>query len=356
MLDLTYITSIQFFENDLINSLILSLFIVIISIIFAKIILFITEKIIHRLTKRTKTKVDDLIIQGTKGPFYLLIIFFGLRLAVTPLNLSESINNHIVNIIYSFIILIIFVVITRVFNVVIDNWGATFAKKTKSTIDDSLISLFHKFINIFFIILGGIFILQQWGVQVGPFLASLGIAGIAIGFAVKDSLSNIFGGIQLIIDKAFTVGDTIVVGEDIFGKVEDIGIRSTRVKTFDNELLIVPNGHLANSIIKNYAQPELKTRVVVDFGVEYGANPKKVKKVIEEALIKMKGVLKDPEVSVVFVSMADFALLFKARFWVETYSERFDMKVAGTNLVYEILNKNKIGIPFPTQTIYTKKA
>lgn len=355
MLNVTNIFNVHIVQNGTANSYIISLIIILATIVFGKIFVFITEKIILSLTVKTKTRLDDLIIEKTKGPAYLLLIFLGFRVALYPLVIPNILMDIIIHFIFSVVIILSFLIVSRSFNIIVDEWGKTFAKKTKAVIDDSLLSLFHKFINAFFIILAFIFILQEWGVQIGPFLASLGIAGIAIGFAVKDSLANIFGGIQLIIDKTFKVDDVIKVGNDIFGKVTDIGIRSTRILTWDNELLIIPNGYLSNAVIQNYAQPDLSARVVVDFGVAYGTDVRKVKTIVEEMISKMEGVLKDPAPSVIFALMADSSLNFTLRFWVESYTERLNMKVEATNRIYELLNKHKIEIPFPQRTVHIIK-
>ena len=144
-------------------------------------------------------------------------------------------------------------------------YGKKFAAKTKSTMDDSLIPLVEKFTKWFFVIIALLIIFSKWGVDIGAVLAGLGIAGIAIGFAVKDSLANIFGGISLILDKNFKVGDKIKIDSGDVGVIEDIGLRSTKLKDYDNHLIIVPNGKLANSKIVNYVKPNPKLKFKIDF-------------------------------------------------------------------------------------------
>lgn len=349
------LSNVVLFQNPVLNSILVSIIIILSSLIIARIFLFFTEKVVERLTRKTKTKIDDLIVEKTKKPFYLLMIFFGLRISLIPLFIPQIIETILIEIIYSVIIIILFFIIGRSFNVVIDEWGKEFAKKTKSNTDDQLISLFHKFVNAFFIIMAIIFVLQAWGIKVTPFLASLGIAGIAIGFALQNTIANIFGGVQLIIDKTMEVNDVIKVGNDIFGTVEDIGIRSTRIKTFDNEMLIVPNGFLANQTIQNFAQPEEKVRVLIDFGVDYSSDPKKVKKIVVDVLKKTKSILKNPEPNILFIDMADFSLKFRAVFWVSSYKDRINIKSEAVGEIYNALKKNKITIPYPTRTVIMKK-
>jgi MscS family membrane protein len=135
----------------------------------------------------------------------------------------------------------------------------------------------------------------------------------------------------------------------------DVGLRSTKIKTFDNELLVVPNGQIANAIIQNFKLPDLKYRVNVPFGVEYGTQVEKVEKIVLDVIKKMKLATKDPAPRVLFMEMADFSLNFSASFWIEDVSDRLTAKVEANKAIYNALNKAKIGIPFPTRTIYVKK-
>lgn len=351
----TRISAIHLIENPILNSILLAALIFLGSFIFAWIAHFILEKIVYRLTKKTKTKVDDLIVEKTKKPFYYIILFYGFRLALYPLTISPLFENILVKIIYSLIIITIFYIISKSLNIIIEEWGKSVCKRTKSNLDDQLLSLFHKIINITIIIIAILVILSQWGIKITPILASLGIAGIALGLALQNTLGNVFGGVQMILDENMDIGDQVKIGSDISGTVDEIGIRSTKIVTFDNELLIVPNGQLANMTIQNISKPAPHVRVVINFGVEYGSDPKRVKKVIEEALDKTKFVLKKPAHDVIFTEMGDFALKFQARFWIESYKTRIEAKVEANNLIYEALKKNNIGIPFPTQTIHLKK-
>jgi len=198
-------------------------------------------------------------------------------------------------------------------------------------------------------------VLGVWGVDIGPFLAGLGIAGLAISFALQESLGNIFGGISLIMDRVYKVGDRIQLDSGEVGTVVDVGLRSTRLRTFDNELIVIPNSKPANSKVKNYVQPDTSLRVVVNFGVEYGTKLEKVKKVLEPVLKKMKGISKSPAPVVEFIEMGDSSLNCIAKFWVPNYEHAYGKKLEATDLIYNELNKAKIGIPFPTTTVYVKK-
>ena len=240
-----------------------------------------------------------------------------------------------------------------IINLLIEFWGKEFAKKTKSDLDDELLPIAYKFVKVIIYIIGFILVLHEWEINVAPLLASLGIVGIAIGFAVKDYLSNIIGGIALILDKNFKVGD-MIVAEGETGTIQEIGLRTTRIKTFDDEIITIPNGILSNTKIQNFMQPDLKVRVAVPFSVAYGIKHEKIKELALKVLMNIEH-LKEPEPSVSFIEMGNFSLNFKLYFWVDHPNKRSTAKEKANCLLYDTLNKAKIEIPYPTQVIKLKK-
>lgn len=344
----------QYLEIIKQNKYIHSLIILVVFYLLSKVLVIISQKIILRLTQKTKTNVDDLIVKKTNKPISLVLLFAGFRLALFPLEIRQDVLGVLENIISSLIIVAITYIVIVVLDIIIDNWGKKIAEKTKSSFDDELIPLFHKFSRIFISIIGLLFVLSMWGVQIGPLLTSLGIAGVAVAFALQTTLGNIFGGVAIILDKSIKVGDKIRIDNDTMGTVTDVGLRSTKIKTWDNELVTVPNGKLADSRILNFIQPDPSIRVAIEFGAEYGSDTSKVSKVVLGTINKIRGVLKEPAPKVMMVEMGDFALKFRALFWVENFDIKFDTKALATEKIYNALIKAKIGIPFPTRTVYLK--
>ncbi len=321
-------------------------------IVLSFLVRYLYKTVFFNIAKRTRTDIDNNILKATKWPISIIIIIFGLRVGVIPLSLSERLTEIIYNLVDSIVIFIIAALLTSIINILVEAWGRRFGEKTESETDIHLLSIFHRFVKVLFFILAFLFVLERWGVEIGPLLASLGIAGIAVGFAVKDSLANIFGGIQLIMDKTFKAGDKIELADGTVGVVQDISLRSTRIRTYDNELIIVPNGKFSNENIKNHVQPDLKVRVRVPFGVVYGSDIKKVKKVVLKAIKTIDGIMDEPAPDVLFLEMADFSLNFRAQFWVPSYTQKFMSNIKANELIYDALNKAGIGIPFPTRTLY----
>jgi len=329
-----------------------ALLIIVCSAFLAWLILFIFEKFLRQLAKKTKTEADDIIFDHTKNPLFYFILVYGLKLAIDYLGYIGMISG----LINSLMAVVFVFILSRVANVILEIWGKEFAKRTKSSLDDVLLPMFHKAVNIVFIIIGMMWILRIWNIDIGPYLAGAGIMGIVLGFALQDSLKNIFGGVTLLLDKTYKIGDKVKLESGDVGTILDIGLRSTKMKTYDNEVIYIPNGYLANSRVQNYTRPSPKVRTGVDFGVVYGSNVAQVRSLIIKTITALDGVLPEPTPAVQFLSMGDSALQFKAYFWVERWDLAYDKKLEATEAIYNALNKAKIGIPFPTQTIYLKKS
>lgn len=305
--------------------------------------------------KKTRNSIDDIIVSNVHQPISWLVFTGLLYLAFAPLEFSESVALLIRNLLNTLNITAAAWLIHRVSKAFFTIWHETVAHRTESIVDDTFLPILSKFVIAVIWICALLATLAAWGLEIGPFLAGLGLAGIAIGFAVQDSLKNIFGGVSLAFDRAYKIGDKIQLGDGTVGVVHDMTLRSSQIRTYDGDLIMVPNGKIANENIYTYAQPHHQTRVQVDFGVVYGSDVDKVKKVVRKAIDKMEGVMEEPEPVVHFMDMADFALTMRAYFWVPDYNDGFAKKREATQLIYEALNNAKVSIPFPTRTVYLKE-
>lgn len=324
----------------------------VLSLIVAFMAKLIMKRIFRPLARKTKTKIDDLLVRSISSVIFYAVLAYGFRLGFSHFQFDSA---ALTNLVDSLLVLIISIFLIRIINNFAKHWKTEWADKTESTADDRLIPLLKNILEAVVIVLAVFFILDVWDVNITPLLGTAGLAGIALSFAVKDSLANIIGGIQLVIDKTFKVGDKVELESGDMGVILDIGLRSTKLRTYDNEVIYIPNGQLANARIKNFTVPDLSIRVNVNFGVEYGSETEKVRNVVLNAVRATAGVLEEPEPVVQFLKMSDFSLDFVARAWVASYAEAYAMKVELTDVIYNALGEAGIGIPFPTRTVYTKE-
>jgi MscS family membrane protein len=313
------------------------------------------EKALLWLVRHTETTADDELADRLNPTAIWFFSFLALKYAYDYSGFLAKYATKIDAALDTALIAIAFYALFVFLDVLLEHAGKRLAKKTKSTADDNLISLGRKVLRFLIITFGFLAILSSWGINITSVLAGLGIAGIAIGFAVKDSLANIFGGISIIMDHTFRIGDKIQIDSGEVGVIKDIGVRSTKIQDYDNKEIIIPNGVMANAKIINYTKPDKKMRFVVDFGVAYGSDPDKVKKIVLAAIKKTKKVIKEPEPAVIFTEMADSALSFKGMGWVDDYNDAYMVHKEATQNIYKALNKAKIVIPFPQMDVHMKK-
>ena len=324
----------------------------ILSLVLTVVAHFSLRIVLLRLTQKTKTAVDDILIRAVKNVVTYSIPIIGLTLALTPLALQASIPERIL---FSFLaVLLMLGAISLVDDM--SKWlEKNWLERTASTLDKGLLPLLRKVVQASVAIIGILIILGKWEVQIGPLIGALGLGGLAIALALNSSLSNIFSGVQLILDRSVNVGDKVQLESGEAGVVLDIGLRTTLMQTYDNEVISLPNSQLANARIKNYTKPDATIRVSVDFAVAYGSDVSQVKGVVLDAISQLDDILQEPGPQVLFLNMGDFSLDMCGRVWVDNYGKQFGRKLEMTELIYNTLKKSGIEIPFPTRTVYMKQ-
>lgn len=317
--------------------------------------LHLLQVLLQKFVKRTLTKVDDILMKRMFHPLTFLATFLSMLPAVAITPLEEAMRTIIDNFLYSALVFTAGYIVYATLDVVLEEGIKKFARKSRTKVDDSLLNLFHNVLKIAFWTITLLYVLSIWGVEIAPLLATLGVAGLAVALALQPTLANIFSGASVILDKSIGKNDWIKLDDGTVGEVTKIGLRSTRIRTFDNEMIIIPNSKLADSRLQNIALPEPLSRVVIPFGVAYGSDVEKVKKTVMKEIRKVGHVVKEPAPFVKFLEMGDSALLFKAYFYVESYENRFDALDEANTKVYNALRKAKIEIPFPQMDVHIKK-
>ena len=200
--------------------------------------------------------------------------------------------------------------------------------------------------------IGAAFLLGHFGLNLAAVAAALGIAGLALSLAAQDTIADAISGFVILMDQPFRVGDRIEISElGTWGDVVEIGSRTTRIRTRDNRLVIVPNSTIGKHQVVNYTYPDPQYRVQIDIGIGYGTDIEKTRQLIIDTVRGLEGVLPDKPVDALYNEMGDSAAVFRVRWWIESYADTrliFDQ----VNTALEgVLDEAGIEMPFPTQTI-----
>ena len=196
----------------------------------------------------------------------------------------------------------------------------------------------------------GIMVLQQLQVPVVPFLAGLSIAGIAVGLAARDSIENFISGVTILVDRPFRVNDYIEI-EDQFGKVSEITLRSTRIQTVRNEIIVMPNTQMITQRLVNHTMQNT-LRIDIPFGIGYGEYPEEARRVVAPLPSDDDRVLSRPAPSVVVTAMADSSVNMTLRFYIRDPAQEVPIRWEYTEKVREALREADIEIPFPHRQLY----
>ena len=332
-----------------------SFIIIISSIILAKIVYWIVKKYLLKFAAKTKTEVDDLILDVIHKPIYYIIILIGLLVAVGYVHLPPKYFDPFSTFISIVLILVVTWAISNVINILLVDFGKRLAVKTKTSIDNEAIPFLSKVIKILIYVFAFVIIMDRLKIQITPLVMSLGIVGFAVAFAAQDTLGNLLAGFSILIDRPFVRGDRIEMAGHI-GEVVDIGLRSTKIKTLDHRIIVVPNSTISSTEVINYSLPDVRIKLKIPIGVAYGTDIEKVKEIALNISKNTKKILKDPEPGIYFVEFGDSSLNFTLIVWVHDFKDRLKVIDHINTELNRKFEEEGIEIPFPCRTVYMEKS
>ncbi|WP_353683754.1 mechanosensitive ion channel family protein [Thermodesulfovibrio sp. 3907-1M] len=314
---------------------------------------FFLFKIVHHWAKRTKTGLDNLIIETIKFPSIFWCIGIALYIGVDSSELPSKYNLYVVRAIHILIILSITVVAANLVNRLFNQYVERSSVSVQST------GLLNFIIKLTVYLIGFIVILNILGISIAPLITALGVGGLAVALALKDTLENLFAGIHIMAEKTIRVGDFIRLETGQEGYVEDISWRTTRIRMLPNNMIVIPNSKLAQSIVINYFLPEKRMSLLIPVSVSYSSDPEKVEKILIEEAKKaseeIEGLLSEPEPFVRFIpgfgeSSLDFTLVCQIREFVDQYKIQHELR----KRIFKRFQEEGIEIPFPQRVVWLK--
>ena len=328
--------------------------IIIAALIIGKTVYWISGHYIKRITSKTKTKLDDILVDMFEEPVVLILVTLGGWIALNTLNFSEKASLALNNFFQAVIILTIAWLIVRFFDALCEEYIVPLTEKTETDLDDQLLPIIRKGSKFAVWAVAIIIALNNAGYNVGALIAGLGIGGIALAMAAKDTISNIFGGLTIYTDRPFKIKDRIQInGFD--GRVTEIGLRSTKIQTLMGRIVTIPNAKFAETEIENVSK-EPTRKVTVNLGLTYDTPPEKMKEALSilGEIVKANKDITDKYVAS-FNSFGDFYLGIKFIYFIKNTNDEAKILQIESSISLAILekfNKNKLEFAFPTQTIY----
>lgn len=311
-------------------------------------------RILHRWAESTETQLDDIIISSIKTPSIYWCIAIGLYIAIGVSELQERYVLYISKAIHIMVILSITIATANLSIKIFRNYVQ------KADLPIPTTGLAHAVIKGTIFVIGFLIILTVLGISITPLITALGVGGLAVALALQDTLANLFAGIHILVERSIRVGDFIKLETGQEGYVEDITWRTTRIRMLPNNIIVIPNSKLAQSIVTNYYLPEKRMSVSIPISVSYSSDPERVERILLEeakkAVGEIPGLLSEPEPVVRFIpgfgeSSLDFTLICHVQEFTDQYPVQHELR----KRIFRRFKEEGIEIPFPHRVVYVRK-
>ena len=303
-------------------------------------------RVFKTITRWTKSTMDDEILAHLHGPIRISVLLGAALVALDILLAEHPWKGRLVNLAYSALIVMWTVYLIKISRTVFTTLKKRYRQEAAPR---QLLPLLDNLITLLLLVHGGYWLLKIWSINVTPLLASAGIATVAL--ASKDTLANLFGGVSVLVDHPYRLGDYIVLGSGERGEVVDIGIRSTRILTRDDVLITVPNSVMSTTTIINQSGRVPRFRIRVTVGVGYDSDPD----LVEETLLKvcegLSEILPSPKPRVRFREFGDSSLVYQLLVWIRDPGDRGRITHALNTRILKLFREAGIEIPFPQRVI-----
>lgn len=329
------------------------------SIVLAEGVIVTVDKLIRPLLSKTKTVLDDYLFENLRGPLKLLFSVFGAYYGIKLLSNDFQVWGYSLDALLGFVLIVsVGHAVARALSAILKWYVHEIGIQQKSRVGD-VFPILSKILKaaVYFGTL--IVLLSELGVEIGPLIAGLGVAGLAVALALQDSLKNFFAGVYLLADKPIRQGDIIALDSDkseIKGTVEEIGWRATRIRGVANAIHIIPNEKLAQSVIVNYSKGRDTRTLMVKVGVQYAEDAQKaldaLKKAADEAIASSPAADQSVPAEVRINEFLDSSVELAAMVRVKDYGERFKVATELRKNILRMFKKQGIEIPFPIRTLH----
>jgi small-conductance mechanosensitive channel len=296
------------------------------SVVIARIVIYVLSHLVLHVTSKTKTTLDDVVIAAMKRPIYFGIILVGVYFAINVLNYLGAYLREI-KLVFTIIWILLGAYTAKNMIKAFFKWYEGLLSNNGKQIE-AFTPRIRKIFTIFIYAIAAILILRAFDIEITPLLAGLGVGGLVIALALQDSLSNLFSGMFMMTDRMIKVGDIIQLDNGPSGVVEEIGWRSTKIRTGQNNVLIVANTKIASDMtVTNFSIPNKELSLLVDVSVPLGSKINDVEAialdVAKNIQKSVKGAKQDFEPSVRFSAFTDFSIKFTVTLRAESYDDQY---------------------------------
>lgn len=311
-------------------------------------------RLLHRWAQNSETKADDIVIDSFKTPSMLLCVATALYTGIAVSELDPKYADCISKTIHIIVILSITTALANLAGKVFRDYIR------KSNLPIPTTGLAYGMLKGTIFIIGMLIILSVLGISIAPLITALGVGGLAVALALKDTLANLFAGIHIMVEKSIRIGDFVRLESGQEGYVDDITWRTTRIRMLPNNMVVIPNDKLAQSVVINYYLPERRMSLQIPVGVSYVEDPDRIERILLEeakkAVGEVSGLLGEPEPLVRLIpgfgeSSLDFTLICQVNEFVDQYPVQHELR----KRILRRFRAEGVDIPFPHRTVYLRE-
>ena len=324
------------------------------SIVVAWVAEAVLVRVIGAIATRTSTPLDDVALGVLRRPIFLSIVLVGLAWASTELPQLDDVHPYLYSLLGTVGVLVWAQAAFGLGHAVLE--ALSRRATATSIVQPRTLPVFEMVAKIAIVGAALYFMFLAWSIDLTAWIASAGIIGIAVGFAAKDTLANLFSGLFIVADAPYKVGDFIVLDGDLRGQVTRIGMRSTRVLTADDVEITVPNAVIASSkIVNETGGPSIAQRITVPVDVAYGSDIDQVRATLLRCADGIADVTTKPGAAVAFTRFGDSGLKFELQVWLANPAARGAVLDALHTRIYKAFQAARIEIPYPKHDVYIKE-
>jgi MscS family membrane protein len=314
----------------------------------------------RRLAARTESDLDDIILEIVLDRIKWIAVVAGVYLATEQLSHAADAADitahqwlgYAQGVIFVCFVVVVTVLFIRIADTSVKYFIERHARRTSSKINEALLPLLNRLITILIVLISIISVLHHFGQDVSSLVVSLGVGSLAIALAAQETIANMIGGFVIMTDRPFRIGDRIKLPTGEIGDVQEIGIRSTRVLDFDNNLVVFPNAELIKGKIINYSYPSEQIRIVIEVSVEYGTDVDHVRAIMVKFAEQHPDVLKSPPPSVSVVGFGESSLNLLLNGRTGDYRKKFPIETTLREQIYKAFLEEKIHIALPQRVVH----
>jgi MscS family membrane protein len=329
----------------------------VVAVLVGRVIHEIMHRWVFRLARKIELPLSQALFRNLRGPLTMMVTFGVLYWGVIDAGLPPGAESKLLFVAQALLAIAAVAFAYRVVDV-FEGLAREWAGKTEGKLDDQLVPMVGRVLKVTVVALGIVFVLQNQGVEVASLLAGLGIGGIAFALAAKDTVENLFGSLTIFLDRPFQIGDWIVVDDKWEGVVEEVGLRSTRIRSFGKSMISVPNAKVGNSPINNMGQRPFR-RQTTTVGIEYSTPTEKIEQLVERMNTI---VMEHPETwkgtcEIHFKDFGASSLDIMVYFFIEAPDWHRELQVRQAIFIQFMKAAEELGIgfAFPSTSLYVEK-